>query len=110
MDWNIPIQYQQLDIVTYIIEQHSALTGGMIDEECVARDVRLAAELIRFCELGLLDMLRTMVYIVDRLVQENIVWGVGRGSSVSSYVLYIIGVHDVDSFKYNLDMDDFLHQ
>ena len=40
--------------------------------------------------------------------KNNIVWGVGRGSSVSSYVLFLMGVHKVDSMKYNLDIKDFL--
>jgi len=40
--------------------------------------------------------------------QNNIVWGVGRGSSVSSYVLYLIGIHKIDSLYYNLDVEDFL--
>jgi DNA polymerase III alpha subunit len=36
------------------------------------------------------------------------VWGVGRGSSVASYVLFLIGVHRIDSMKYNLDYKEFL--
>jgi DNA polymerase III alpha subunit len=39
---------------------------------------------------------------------NNIVWGVGRGSSVASYVLYLLGVHKVDSIKYGLDIREFL--
>ena len=34
--------------------------------------------------------------------------GVGRGSSVASYILYLIGVHRIDSIKYNLDWKEFL--
>ena len=33
---------------------------------------------------------------VDFMRENNIVWGVGRGSSVASYVLYLIGVHRID--------------
>jgi DNA polymerase III alpha subunit len=40
--------------------------------------------------------------------QNNVVWGVGRGSSVASYVLYLLGVHKIDSLKYNLDIHEFL--
>jgi len=40
--------------------------------------------------------------------KNNLVWGVGRGSSVSSYLLYLIGVHKVDSYKYRLDIKEFL--
>ena len=49
-----------------------------------------------------------MIYIVDIMNKENIVWGVGRGSSVSSYLLYLIGVHKVDSLQYNLDVKEFI--
>jgi DNA polymerase III alpha subunit len=40
--------------------------------------------------------------------ENNIVLGVGRGSSVASYVLYLLGVHRVDSLKYDLDIKEFL--
>jgi DNA polymerase III alpha subunit len=49
-----------------------------------------------------------MKYLVDTLRKNNVVWGVGRGSSVASYILYLIGVHKVDSIKYNLDINEFL--
>jgi DNA polymerase III alpha subunit len=55
-----------------------------------------------------MPILRAITYVINTLQDKNIVWGVGRGSSVSSYVLYILGVHDVDSVKYNLDIADFL--
>jgi len=47
-------------------------------------------------------------YFVDTMQANNVVWGVGRGSSVASYVLYLIGVHKIDSIKYNLDWQEFL--
>ena len=40
--------------------------------------------------------------------QNNLIWGVGRGSSVASYVLYLLGVHRIDSLHYNLDIAEFL--
>jgi DNA polymerase III alpha subunit len=39
---------------------------------------------------------------------NGIIWGVGGGSSVASYVLYKLGVHRVDSLYYNLDVTEFL--
>jgi DNA polymerase III alpha subunit len=110
MGWNIPLEYQDMDILNYIIECHTAITHNVSDQESLQRDQRLAAELSKFISMELLDILKMMVYITDILAQENVVYGVGRGSSVSSYVLYILGVHDVDSFKYGLDMNDFLHE
>jgi DNA polymerase III alpha subunit len=38
---------------------------------------------------------------------SNIVWGVGRGSSVASYALYLIGIHKIDPIKYNLSINEF---
>jgi len=48
-----------------------------------------------------------MKYVVDTLRSNSIVWGVGRGSSVASYVLFIIGVHKIDSVKYKLAINEF---
>jgi DNA polymerase III alpha subunit len=69
---------------------------------------RVSEELEAFIEHGMLDLLFVLKYIVDTLRANNIVWGVGRGSSVASYVLYLIGVHRIDSLKYNLDWHEFL--
>ena len=61
-----------------------------------------------FKKRDMLPMLQFLVYMVDQLKHNNILWGVGRGSSVSSYILYLIGVHKIDSVKYNLDYKEFL--
>ena len=74
------------------------------DEE---RD-RVSEELELFIKHGMLDLLHYMKYLVDTFRANNIVWGVGRGSSVASYVLYLIGVHKINSLKYNLDIGEFL--
>jgi DNA polymerase III alpha subunit len=55
----------------------------------------------------MMDMLFFIKYLVDTLRKNKIIWGVGRGSSVASYVLYLIGVHKVDSIKYNLPIEEF---
>ena len=69
---------------------------------------RVHMELRRFEEHGLLDVLRTLLYIINTLEEAGVPWGVGRGSSVASYILFLIGVHDVDSIEYDLDFDEFL--
>ena len=56
----------------------------------------------------MMDVLQFLKYMVDTLRENNIVWGVGRGSSVASYVLYLLGVHKVNSIKYDLDPTEFL--
>lgn len=108
--WNIPEEYRSMDVVSYISDQHLKLTANMDDDECDARDVRLAQELRIYKKQGLFNILRTIIYIINKLVETDTVWGVGRGSSVSSYVLYVIGVHDVDSYAYDLDIKDFINE
>ena len=61
-----------------------------------------------FEERQLLPLLQLMIYLIYHFTQNKVVWGVGRGSSVSSYVLFLIGVHKIDSLAYNLDIRDFL--
>jgi len=108
--WNIPDEYKVLDVDDYIL--------GKLSEECKGYDthntfarvraVRTAKELSMYRTYGLYDLLRVLIYIINTLYASNIIWSVGRGSSVSSYVLYLIGVHDVDSVEYDLKVSDFL--
>lgn len=69
---------------------------------------RVTKELELFIQHGMMDLLFYLKYLVDTMRENNIVWGVGRGSSVASYVLYLIGVHKIDSIKYELDINEFL--
>ena len=68
---------------------------------------RVMAELQEFQNRGMMPLLNFLLYMVDTMRENNIVWGVGRGSSVASYVLYLIGVHRINSMKYNLDYKEF---
>jgi DNA polymerase III alpha subunit len=108
-DWNIPDEYKSMNVIEYIMDQHEKLVIGMDEEEIAKREIRLATELTLYCNKKFTDILRTIIYIINTLTSAGVIWGVGRGSSVSSYILYIIGVHDVDSYYYNLDIEDFLH-
>lgn len=69
---------------------------------------RVSLELNLFIQHNMMDLLFYLKYLVDTMRANNIVWGVGRGSSVASYVLYLIGIHKIDSIKYNLDINEFL--
>ena len=96
-DWLIPEEYMQMDIYQYILDKTPDV--GL---------ERVETELKLYDKYGLTDILRVCVYIVDTFRKNNLVWGVGRGSSVASYVLYIIGIHKIDSIKYELDIHEFL--
>ena len=105
-EWNIPEEYKTLDVISYVADKLSEL--DLPEEEIELRERRCVKELAIYRKMGLFDTLRALIYIINTLTEKNIVWGVGRGSSVSSYILYLIGVHDIDSFFYGLNIEDFL--
>lgn len=96
--WHMPDEYKTVDIAAWLLEQCSG----------EAELQRVGLELILYQERNLFPLLQYMKYLVDTLRANNIVWGVGRGSSVASFVLYLIGVHRINSLYYNLDITEFL--
>jgi len=97
-NWHMPQEYRKLDIAEYVL--------GLCQQEHELQ--RVGQELLLYQERDLFDLLRYLKYLVDTLRKNNIVWGVGRGSSVASYVLFLIGVHKIDSLYYNLNIEEFL--
>lgn len=108
--WTIPDKYKNLDIDEYLHQRLIDTNANVSDEEFDQRAIRLFTEMKIYKEMNMVDVLQTIVYVVDTLTQNKIVWGIGRGSSVSSYVLFLIGLHDVDSYAYDLDINDFLRR
>ena len=96
--WNIPAKYKALDM-------KARLLGLCQSDEELAR---VELEYTMFEERDLIPLLQFLAFIVDYMRDNKIVWGVGRGSSVSSYCLYLMGVHKIDSLKYNLPIEEFL--
>lgn len=102
-EFNIPQYYKDIDIEEYI---KGLITQSGDSAEAV--NARVEMELAKYKARNLYPILQLMIYIVDMMRKNNLVWGVGRGSSVASYVLYLIGIHKIDSIKYNLDIEEFL--
>ena len=96
--WSMPDKYKNMDIAEWVLAQCT-------NEEQLQR---VGQELLMFQDRNLFELLKFMKYLVDTMREHNIVWGVGRGSSVASYVLYLIGVHKIDSIYYQLDIEEFL--
>ena len=96
--WYLPIEYLNMDIAQYVLDKCNT----------EAELQRAGEELIKFQERDMFVLLRYLKYLVDTMRENNIVWGVGRGSSVASYVLYLIGVHRIDSIQFDLDWREFL--
>lgn len=96
--WHMPEEYRTLDIAQYVLD----LCHGSAELQ------RVGQELLLYQERELFPLLCYLKYLVDVMRANNIVYGVGRGSSVASFVLYLMGVHRVNSLEYDLDIAEFL--
>jgi len=96
-NWFMPNSYKSMDIKKYVLD----LCKSQQEVD------RVNIELEEYEKRNLLMLLRQMKYIVDTLRKNGIVWGVGRGSSVASYVLHLLGVHKINSIKYDIPLNEF---
>jgi DNA polymerase III alpha subunit len=97
-NWLMPKQYKTMDIAQYVLNQCQG----------EAELQRAGKELLLFQERDMFVLLRYLKYLVDTMRENNIVWGVGRGSSVASFVLFLLGIHRINSLYYDLSIDEFL--
>jgi DNA polymerase III alpha subunit len=97
-EWLLPIEFQNIDVFKWLIDK--CTTQEQIN--------RVKEEYELFEERDLIMLLRLFIFLIDYMRKNKFVWGVGRGSSTSSYILYLIGTHRVDGIRYKLDIRDFL--
>lgn len=97
-NWHMPEEYKNFDIAKFVLDQCKT----------EAELQRAGHELLLFQEREMFVLLQYLKYLVDTMRKHNIVWGVGRGSSVASFVLFLIGVHRINSLYYDLSIDEFL--
>lgn len=110
-DWNIPDSYKKMNLTTYmlgLLDTEIERLGNLTVEEIDERVDRVGLELETYYNHNCDQLLRAAIYIIDTFREKNVVWGIGRGSSCSSYILYLVGVHAIDSVKFELDITDFL--
>jgi len=106
----IPKSYMDADIQKIIMQSFKKRhnISNMSNKEKEKRLYRIADEIEKYNELGMYDVLRCMIYIIDTFKENNVIWGPGRGSACCSYILYLLEVHDIDSFYFELDIKEFL--
>jgi hypothetical protein len=97
-NWFMPDEYRNFDIAAYVLSLCNT------DEELQ----RVGKELLLYQKRDMFVLLQYLKYLVDTMRTNNIVWGVGRGSSVASFVLFLIGVHKINSLYYDLPIEEFL--
>lgn len=98
-EWFMPNSYKNFDIEKYI--------DGVCPDDDISK-ARVKEELVAFKSKNMIPVLKFMHFLVSYMRENNIVWGVGRGSSVASYVLFLLGVHKIDSIQYGLDWEEFI--
>jgi len=96
--WLMPDRYKHMDIAEHVL--------NLCESEAALQ--RVGEELLLYQARDLFDLLRYLKFLTDLMQKNNLIWGVGRGSSVASYVLYLLKVHRIDSLHYNLDIAEFL--
>lgn len=96
--WRMPDEYLNMDIAKWLLDECKSQ----------AELQRVGEELLLYQERDLFNLLRYLKYMVDTFRKNNVVWGLGRGSSVASYALYLIGVHKINSLYYDLNIEEFL--
>lgn len=108
-EWKIPAFYKDMDVRLHVLKRldEEIVVANFTDVEIEKRIARVQMELNLWETNNMIMLLAALIYIVDEFVSNNIVWGTGRGSSCSCYILYLIGLHDVDSVHYNLDIREF---
>lgn len=95
--WFTPPEYQTLDLTAYVkarcqnAEQHA----------------RAEYELKLIDHLGVHHIFKHLIYLIDTWRSRNLVWGIGRGSSVSCFILYVIGLNRINPMDYDLDPEEF---
>lgn len=94
----MPDSYAQIDVESVLLEK--------CNTQC-EKD-RVTSELNEFEKRGMTKILQYMIFLVDTMKEHDILWGVGRGSSVASFVLYLIGIHRINSIQYGLDFNEFM--
>ena len=97
-NWHVPKKYKDMDIAQYILD--------LCKNEAELQ--RCGEELLLYQERNLFDLLKFLKYLVDIMKENRVIWGVGRGSSVSSFILYKMEVHKIDSMHYKLNISEFL--
>jgi Bacterial DNA polymerase III alpha NTPase domain len=96
--WLTPQNWAEADVLQYCLDLCSN------DDQ----RIRVCEEIKLFQERDMIPVLQHLMWLVFNFRQRGIVWGVGRGSSVSSYVLFLIGINRIDPLKFDLDVGEFL--
>lgn len=95
--WFTPQDYQDIDLDQYVLSRCKN------DQQ----KQRAQQELTIINDLNVGHIFKHLIYLVNLWRSRNLVWGIGRGSSVSCFVLYVIGLNKINPLDYDLDYKEF---
>lgn len=112
MEWQLDPSYLEIDLEEYVGSafEHRLPMLDYTDAQVETAINRIADELQEIHQRGMVEFTQTVIYILDTMKQNDLVWGVGRGSSCASYVLFLLGLHVVDCVKMDISMEEFFHE
>jgi len=96
--WLTPEPYASIDLKEWSLSK--CKTQQEID--------RVLLEVDELQNRNMVPVMRHLIYCVDVWRKHNMFWGVGRGSSVCSFVLYLIGINRINPLEYDLDLKEWL--
>jgi DNA polymerase III alpha subunit len=111
LSWQLPEEYLKLDIEEYIFNVFGKRLHSLnyTPEQVELAIARVDEELTEYKTRGLHDLLRVIIYVLATFQKNGEVYGVGRGSSCASFILFLLGLHVVDSIKFEVNLQEFFH-
>lgn len=111
MAWQLPKEYANMDLAGEIARRFINRLPELAytEDQDLQAAHRVMAETDEICKRGMVEFTKTVIYVIDEFKKQGVVWGVGRGSSCASYVLFILGLHVVDCIKLDVPMSEFFH-
>jgi DNA polymerase III alpha subunit len=96
--WRTPTEYTNIDLLSWCLDKCNT------DEEID----RVNLEISEFEKRNMIPIMKHLIYCVDAWRENKIFWGVGRGSSVCSFVLYLIGINRINPLQYELNLNEWM--
>lgn len=108
LNWKIPEPFSSLDLHSFLIDKFLEKQNEF-EHNLDTAALRLQQELEQIEKRNLTNLFRTIVYVIDTFIKKDIPWGVGRGSSCASFILYLIGLNLVNPLEYDIPLEEFFH-
>lgn len=106
-DWNIPEKYKNINLREFLLKKVCIHNLNKTEEYICKSKIRIDYELKLVEDMNLTGLFQCILYLIDVFIEHKIVWGVGRGSSCASYILYLMDLHCVDSIEYDIPANEF---